>query len=144
VCDVALGRPEPVRERLPSSLVDRRIPLLAVAADVVAVFVFAGVGRADHAEAFAITGVLATAGPFLIGLAAAWVTPYVRSDPASLGSGVAVLAGTALVGFALRAVLLGRLPISFVLVATVSLAVLLVGWRGLSLLVARRAADRVG
>jgi hypothetical protein len=133
-----------VRQRLLWSVVDRRIPLLAIAADVVAVVVFAGIGRADHAEAFDIAGVLATAGPFLIGLAAAWITPYVRSDPASLGSGAAVLAGTALVGFALRAILLGRLPISFVLVATVSLAVLLVGWRGLSLVVARRAIDRVG
>ncbi|MGI5129032.1 DUF3054 domain-containing protein [Pseudonocardia sp. CA-107938] len=117
---------------------DRRIPLLAVAADVVAVLVFAAVGRTNHAEAFDVAGLLTTAGPFLAGLALAWATPYVRSDPASLGSGAAVLAGTALVGFVLRAILLGRLPISFVLVATVSLAVLLVGWRGLSLLVARR------
>ena len=133
-----------VFQRLLWSLVDRRIPPLALAADVVAVVVFAGIGRADHAEAFDIAAVLTTAGPFLIGLVAAWITPYVRSDPASLGSGVAVLAGTALVGFALRAILLGRLPISFVIVATVSLAVLLVGWRGLSIVVARRAIDRVG
>jgi hypothetical protein len=124
--------------------VDRRIPLLAVAADVVAVLLFAGIGRSDHGEAFDVAGVLTTAGPFLVGAAAAWATPYVRSDPASLSSGAAVLAGTALIGFALRAILLGRLPISFVLVATASLAVLLVGWRGLSVVVARRAIDRVG
>lgn len=123
---------------------DRRIPLLAAAADLVAVLVFAGVGRSSHAEAFDPAGLAATAAPFLVGLAAAWVTPYVRSDPASLRSGAAVLAGTVVVGLALRALVLGRLPLSFALVATVALTVLLVGWRALSMLVARRAVDRVG
>lgn len=123
---------------------DRRIPPLALAADVVAVLVFAGVGRSSHAETFDVAGLATTAAPFLIGLAAAWITPYVRSDPASLGSGVAVLAGTVVVGLALRALVLGRLPLSFVLVATLALGVLLVGWRALSMVVARRAVDRVG
>lgn len=123
---------------------DRRIPLLALAADIVAVLVFAGVGRSSHAEAFDLAGLAATAAPFLIGLVVAWSTPYVRSDPASLRSGAAVLAGTVVLGLGLRAMVLDRLPLSFVVVATVALAVLLVGWRVLSLVVARRVIDRVG
>ncbi|SHL28221.1 Protein of unknown function [Pseudonocardia thermophila] len=123
---------------------DRRIPLLAALADVVAVLVFAGVGRSSHAEAFEIAGLLATGAPFLAGLAVAWATPYVRADPPSLTSGAVVFAVTAVVGFALRAIFLGRLPLSFVLVASVALVVLLVGWRALSMAVARRAIDRVG
>ncbi|MDN5860104.1 MAG: DUF3054 domain-containing protein [Pseudonocardia sp.] len=121
---------------------DRRIPVLAFAADVVAVLVFVGLGRSNHAEAVDLAAFGATAAPFLIGLAAAWTTPYVRSDPASRCSGAAVLAGTVVVGLALRALLLGRLPLPFVLVATVSLTVLLVGWRVLSKVVARHAIDR--
>jgi hypothetical protein len=116
-----------------------RVLLLAAAADAVAVVVFAAVGRASHAEADDLLGLLGTAAPFLVGLAAAWATPVVRRDPAGLRAGVAVLAGTAGGGLLLRAGLLDRLPPTFAVVATVSLAVLLLGWRGLAAAVARRA-----
>lgn len=122
---------------------DRRIPLLSLAADVVAIVVFAAVGRSNHGEAFDVVGLLGTAAPFLLGALAAWCTPWVRADPTGIRSGATVLLGTLVIGFAVRALMLDRLPLSFVLVATVVLAVLLVGWRGLSALVARRAAHRV-
>ena len=112
-------------------------------ADVVAVVVFAAVGRANHGEAFDVAGLASTALPFLVGLAAAWATPYVRADPVGLRAGVAVTAGTVVIGLLLRVAFLDRLPISFVIVAAVALTVLLLGWRGLSMLVASRATHRV-
>lgn len=122
-----------------------RIPRLALAADVVAVVVFAAVGRLTHERGDGVgelLGLLATAAPFLAGLAAAWATPVVRAAPAGLRAGGAVLAGTVVVGLLLRAAFTGRLPPSFALVTALTLAVLLLGWRGLAVLVARRVAPR--
>ncbi|MCW2720856.1 MAG: hypothetical protein QOG20_5153 [Pseudonocardiales bacterium] len=120
-----------------------RIPALALAADILAVIVFAAVGRASHAESEALLGLLGTVAPFLVGLLAAWATPYVRSRPAGLRGGAVALAGTVVIGLALRAAFLDRLPLSFAIVTLVTLAVLLLGWRGLSMLVSSRVAHRV-
>ena len=120
-----------------------RIPALALTADVVAVVVFAAVGRASHDESADVLGLLGTAAPFAVGLAAAWASPVVRARPVGLRAGLTVLAGTALIGLLVRFAFTGRLPLSFVIVATCSLAVLLLGWRGLSALVAHRVAQRV-
>jgi Protein of unknown function (DUF3054) len=120
-----------------------RIPALAFAADVTAVIVFAAVGRASHDESGDLFGLLGTAAPFLVGLGAAWATPVVRALPTGLRAGAVVLAGCALLGLLLRVGFTGRLPLSFAVVTVVSLAVLLLGWRALSLAVAHRAAQRV-
>lgn len=116
--------------------------MLALAADAVAVVVFAAVGRASHAEADDLLGLLTTAAPFLLAVAAARAVPLVRAAPTSLRAGLVVLAVTVVGGLLLRAAFTGRLPLTFVLVTTVSLAVLLLGWRGLSALVAHRVARR--
>lgn len=120
-----------------------RIPALALAADVVAVVVFAAIGRLNHAESGDLAGLLGTVAPFAVGLAAAWATPVVRADPSGLRAGVAVLAGTAVLGLALRFAFTGSVPPSFAVVTVVSLAVLMLGWRALSSVVARRTAHRV-
>ena len=120
-----------------------RIPALAFTADVVAVIVFAAVGRASHDESADLLGLLATAAPFGVGLAAAWATPFVHARPTGLPAGLAVLAGTAVIGLLVRFAFLGRLPLSFVIVATCALGVLLLGWRGLAAFVAHRVAQRV-
>jgi hypothetical protein len=120
-----------------------RIPALAFAADAVAVIVFAAVGRASHAESDDILGLLATIAPFAAGLVASWATPIVRAQPSSLRAGLVALAGTAVLGLALRFAFTDRLPLSFAVVTVVSLGVLMLGWRALSLLVAARARARV-
>jgi hypothetical protein len=116
-----------------------RISLLAAAADAVAVVVFAAVGRLSHGEPDDLLGLIGTAAPFGVGLLAAWATPVVRRDPAAWQAGAVVVVCAAGVGLVLRAGFTGRLPLSFAIVATVSLAVLLLGWRGLAALVARTA-----
>lgn len=121
----------------------RRIPALAFAADVIAVVVFAAVGRISHGEAESLSGLLATAGPFLIGLVASWATPVVRAHPVGIRSGAVVLGGTAVLGLLLRAAFTVRLPpLGFVVVTVIALAVLLIGWRALSLLVSHRTDQR--
>jgi len=115
-----------------------RIPVLALVADVVAVVVFAAIGRAGHAEAASVAGLVATAAPFLAGLVATWATPWVRSAPAGLRAGGIVVVGTVALGLLLRFAFLGRLPLSFAIVTTISLAVLLLGWRAVAAVVSHR------
>jgi hypothetical protein len=119
-----------------------RTVMLAAVADVVAVLVFAAVGRSSHAEGVTAAGVLETAAPFLLGLLAGWLAGRLWRAPLALPLAVLGWAGTVVVGLAVRAAFTHRLPVSFVLVAAVSLAVFLLGWRAVALLVTR--ATRAG
>ncbi|MDN5920340.1 MAG: DUF3054 domain-containing protein [Pseudonocardia sp.] len=114
-----------------------RIPALALAADLVAVVVFAAIGRVSHAEPDSLLGLLGTAAPFAVGAVAGWVSPWVRGAPAGMLAGVTVVVGSVVVGLLLRFGFTGSLPWTFALVTAVSLAVLMLGWRGVSMLVAR-------
>jgi hypothetical protein len=120
-----------------------RIIPLAIAADVVAVVVFAALGRSAHGESGDLPGLLGTAAPFLVGLGAAWATPLVRAHPAGLRAGAAVVAGAGLLGVVLRAGFTGSLPLTFALISVGTLGVLMLGWRALSMAVAHRAGQRV-
>ncbi|GAA4937948.1 DUF3054 family protein [Actinomycetospora succinea] len=100
-----------------------------LALDAVAVVAFAALGRASHAEDLA--GTLLTAAPFVAGAAVGTLAARTWRDPLSWRSGLAVWAGAAVVGLVLRAASTGRLPLSFAVVATISLGVLVLGWRGL-------------
>jgi Protein of unknown function (DUF3054) len=124
---------------MPSS----RIAALALAADVVAVVVFAAIGRSSHGESGDILGLIGTAAPFLIGLGAAWATPIVRSEPTRWVAGGVALAGTVVVGLMVRAGFTGWPPLIFTVITLVSLAVLMLGWRALSHVVANRVGQRV-
>jgi hypothetical protein len=117
----------------------RRIPTLAIVADVVAVVVFAAIGRMSHARPDDLLGLLGTAAPFLVGLVAMWATPLVRIQPVGARAGLAVWGGTVVIGLALRLGFTDRLPLGFAVTTAIALAVLMLGWRGLSTVVAVRA-----
>jgi hypothetical protein len=120
-----------------------RIRALALTADAVAVVVFAAIGRANHDRPDDLLGLLSTAGPFLAGLVVAWILPVVRAHPQGLRAGFVVWGGTAVLGLALRAAFTGQLPPTFVAVTGGALAVLLLGWRGLTSCVAYLATRRL-
>ena len=113
---------------------------VAAALDVVCVLVFAAVGRASHAQDDPVTGALGTALPFLVGAAAGWALVRWRSGcwPLTLGTGIPVWFCTLVLGMLLRVVTGAGTALTFVLVAGVVLAVLLLGWR----LAAERLARR--
>jgi hypothetical protein len=117
----------------------RRIPALAIVADVVAVVVFAAIGRMSHGEPDDLLGLLGTAAPFLVGVAAMWATPVVRAHPVGASAALTVWAGTVVIGLLVRAGFTWSLPLSFAVVTAVSLAVLMLGWRALSAAVSLRA-----
>jgi Protein of unknown function (DUF3054) len=104
---------------------------VAVALDVAFVVLFAAVGRASHEEGDALRGVLLTAWPFLAGAVVGWVLVRSRSHrwPVDVGPGISVVFCTVLVGMLLRVVTGQGTAPTFVLVATLVLAVVLLGWR---------------
>ena len=111
-----------------------------IALDLVAVLAFAVVGRASHAEDLA--GTLLTAAPFAAGAAVGTLAARSWRDPWSWRSGLLVWAGAAVVGLVLRALVTGRLPLSFAVVATVALGVLVLGWRAVARLVRHAGGAR--
>jgi hypothetical protein len=115
----------------------RLVAVVAGVVDVIAVLVFAAIGRDSHTESVNPLDVLEVAAPFLVGTLVGWLVGRIWRDPLRLRPGVAVWAGTVVVGLALRATVLHRLPASFVLVASASLAVFLLGWRGIVLIAVR-------
>jgi hypothetical protein len=108
--------------------------------DVGSVLVFVVAGRANHGAEETAAGILHTAGPFLIALAAGWAITRAWRDPASLRTGVGVLAVTVVGGMLLRwTVFDDGIQLSFVLVASAFLALFLLGWRLGAGLTRRRA-----
>lgn len=115
--------------------VRRRADASAWAVDAVAVILFAAVGRVSHGEGLTLNGLIDTAGPFLGGVLLAWlVIDWQRWEPYAWRTGILVLACVVVVGMVLRSLLGQGVQPSFVVVATLVLALLLLGWR----LVARR------
>ncbi|WP_433799343.1 DUF3054 domain-containing protein [Actinomycetospora sp. CA-084318] len=102
--------------------------------DLLAVLVFAAIGRRAHDEsaqgvAYAVGQIVGIATPFLLGALVGALIARSWRDPLSWRSGMAVWLGAVVIGLALRAILFDRLPLSFIVVATISLAVLVLGWR---------------
>jgi Protein of unknown function (DUF3054) len=113
--------------------------LPALAVDVICIMVFAIVGRSSHQEATDLLGVAQTAWPFLAGCLVGTVIGRTWRHPLSLKAGVAVWLGTVVGGMTLR-LLTGAVQPSFVLVASLVLALFLIGWRaGLRLIQHARA-----
>ncbi len=117
-----------------------RRPAVALLIDVVLVIGFAAAARASHAQADALLGVLATAWPFLVGTAIGWAVVRLlrRSWPLEVGPGITVWFATLVFGMVLRRVTGAGTAWPFVVVAAVTLALLLLGWRALTHLARRR------
>lgn len=117
----------------------------ALVLDAVLVVVFAVIGRSSHAEGLDVAGVWGTAWPFLAGLAVGWVAALAWRHPfAAWPTGAIVWAGTLVVGMLLRLASGQGVAVAFVIVAAITLAVLLIGWRGVGILATRRRRGRVG
>ena len=117
---------------------NRRV--VAFAIDVAAVLLFVVAGRDSHDEDSGVGELLTIAAPFLVGLIVAWIaSPNLRNRPLSLRAGFDCWVSTVAIGMLLRryAWHRGTAP-SFVIVATLVLAVLLLGWRMIGSIPRRR------
>jgi peptidoglycan/LPS O-acetylase OafA/YrhL len=114
-------------------------PATALIADVVCVLVFCTIGRRSHAEGITIAGVAETAWPFLAGTAVGWLAVRGWRRPASLvPTGVVIWLCTVAIGMLLRKASSQGTAISFVVVASLVTAILLLGWRAAVSVLARR------
>lgn len=115
---------------------------LAAPLDVVLVLVFVLIGRGSHGENV-LAGLFQTSWPFLAGLVVGWLICLAWRRPSALWpTGVTVWAATTVLGMLLRVLSGQGIAVPFVIVATLVLAVFLLGWRAIALLVlhlARRA-----
>lgn len=110
---------------------------LALVLDVVLVVAFAAIGRASH-DSDVWLRLWQTAWPFLAGLALGWlVTLAWRAPLAPVRTGLGVWAVTVAGGMLLRAVTGQGIALPFIIVASVTLLVALVGWRVVAAVVQR-------
>jgi hypothetical protein len=127
---------------MPADNPDRRLrrTLIALLADIVAVIVFCTIGRRSHAEGLTLSGIAQTAWPFLAGTGVGWLLIGGWRRPFTvIPTGLVVWVCTVVVGMLLRKATSAGVQTSFVVVASLATAVLLLGWRGAAVAIFRRA-----
>lgn len=123
-------------------------PAAVLAMDAAALLLFALLARIAHNSEelpLSLPGVLSTWWPFLIGgLIGGAVVLGIRRPPAAVSpSGIIVWIIAVVVGLGIWGIRHGQVPhISFIIVASTTSAILLLGWRAIAAASARRAARR--
>lgn len=115
-----------------------RLAAPALAADIVCVVVFCAIGRRSHAEGVTLSGIAETSWPFLSGTLAGWLLARAWRAPAAVApTGLIVWVSTIVVGMLLRKATSQGVAISFIVVASLVTALLLLGWRVAAALIRR-------
>ncbi len=118
---------------------------ILVAGDIVALLIFAAIGRRSHGEAAglgAILEVARTAAPFILGwmiaatLAGAYAPSRTRGPGAMLLTTLIGWTGGLVLGAVFRALMIGRFsPVSFYVITFLVALLILGGWRGVFALI---------
>lgn len=106
--------------------------LLALGIDLAATLLFVLVGRGSHRADGSIVGLLITWWPFAAALLAGWLVTAAWKRPFGiLWPGAGIWLVTLVGGMLFRTASGQGTAVPFVLVASLTLAVLLIGWRGI-------------
>ena len=117
----------------------QRTVITTAVVDVVAVVVFVAIGRRNHNEGTALSGIIGVAAPFLIALGISWIGLRTWREPFNRASLVATWIITVVIGLLLRRLVFDRgIAIAFIIVATITLGVLL----GLGRLLSRKLSAK--
>lgn len=112
--------------------------LASAVADAALITLFAVVGRASHRESLDVVGVAFTAWPFLVGAAIGWLVLRAWRNPLAIWpTGVGIWLAALVIGMLLRVASGQGVQPAFVIVAAITLALFLVGWRGIAALARR-------
>jgi len=104
--------------------------LWSAVADAASIVIFVAIGRKNHDEGEAASGIFRVAAPFLLALLAAWVIARAWKEPLSQKRGVLISLTTIVLGMVLRKIDFDDgTATAFIIVATVFLGTLLNGWR---------------
>lgn len=107
--------------------------------DAVLLLIFAGLGRSSHERGNNLVGLFETGWPFLAALAISWIVSLAwRAPAAPVRTGVPIWIGTLILGMIFRLLSGQGTALPFVLVASGTIGVLLVGWRTLAEMIRRR------
>ena len=118
----------------------QRAVITTAIVEVVAVVVFVAIGRRNHDEGTALSGVIGVAAPFLIALGISWIGLRTWREPFNRASFIATWVITVFVGLLLRRVVFDRgIATAFIIVATITLGVLL----GLGRLLSRKLSAKI-
>lgn len=127
----------------PAERASAGIAIGAFLLDAAFVVAFAALGRGSHDREATLAGLFETAWPFLAGLVIAWlVTLEWRRPVAVWRTGLPVWIGSAGLGLLLRALVGQGTALPFVIVATLTLCAMLVGWRLIAALMRVLSARR--
>ncbi len=97
------------------------------------------IGRRTHTEGLTVGGIAETSWPFLTGTALGWLLSRGWQRPVAFApTGLAVWACTVLVAMLLRRATSQGTAVSFIVVASVTTAVLLIGWRVAAQIISRQ------
>ncbi|MCT1683974.1 DUF3054 domain-containing protein [Corynebacterium appendicis] len=114
---------------------------VAIALDTLSIAVFALLARIAHQTEempLNLTGWLSTLWPFLVGVALAWVIVTLARKGEGKGNGVFIWLITVATGLIIWGIRNQQLPHwSFIVVASVMSALLMLGWRGIARLIKR-------
>lgn len=102
---------------------------IAAIVDVVAVLVFVAIGLSVHAHGITVGEMASVAGPFLAGTAVGWALARGRNVTRLWPTGVVVWLSTVVVGMLIRDLAGQGFDGAFVVVASLFLALELLGWR---------------
>ena len=104
--------------------------VIAAIFDLALIILFAAIGRRSHDEGSALAGTLTVAAPFLIGYVIGAVACRLDRSSRSVGRGALISVVAVGLGLVLRGTAFGRgVAPAFVVVALITIAALLVGWR---------------
>lgn len=111
----------------------------AILLDLALVVLFAIIGRLSHNSGLETDALMRTALPFVAGLLLAWVGIALRRrEGLTLPEGVMVWAMTLVMGMAFRLLIGDTAQVAFIIVAAVTLALFLIGWRAIRHVVVSR------
>ena len=117
-------------------------PVRAFAVDVVAIVLFAVLGRRNHDKGSTITGVLVVAWPFLAGWTIAWFATRLDRRPNAPVAALRALVVAIPIALLLRVATDRGIAPAFIVVAVVFLGLMLVGRRALLSLIAGQRQRR--
>ena len=117
---------------------------LGLALDAALICLFAAIGRRNHGETAALLAVATTAWPFLAGMTAGWVVSVLATGrvPLTVRDGIPIWLGAVAIGMALRSLTHAGTALSFIVVATLFLGVMLLGWRAVAAVVTSRLVHK--
>ncbi len=109
-----------------------RVIVLAAVVDVAMLILFAALGRVSHDSGHAVLGTLRVAAPFIIAYLIMAAIARLDRDPLSVRRAALIWIPLVVLGMLIRRFVFdgGTAP-AFVIVAFVSTAVLLIGWRAM-------------